>query len=85
MFTFFTGIVFELPLAVFFLAKLGVLGPDFMRTYRRHAFLILAIVAAVITPPDVISMTVVLIPLALLYEVSILVARKYYPKELTTY
>jgi len=81
MFTFFTGLVFELPLAVFFLAKLGILGPEFMRTYRRHAFVILAVVAAIITPPDVVSMTVVLIPLALLYELSIVVAQRTYPKE----
>lgn len=81
MFTFFTGLVFELPLAVYFLAKLGIMGPEFMRTYRRHAFLVLALVAAVITPPDVVSMIVVLIPLSLLYEISIVVAAKTYPKE----
>ncbi|NOT36917.1 MAG: twin-arginine translocase subunit TatC [Saprospiraceae bacterium] len=81
MFTFFTGIVFELPLAVYFLAKLGMLGPKFMRTYRRHAFLVLALVAAIITPPDVISMIIVLIPLSLLYEISIYVAARNFPKE----
>ncbi|MEP7196839.1 MAG: twin-arginine translocase subunit TatC [Saprospiraceae bacterium] len=81
MFTFFTGLVFELPLAVYFLAKLGIMGPGFMRTYRRHAFLILSIIAAIITPPDVVSMTVVLIPLALLYEISIIVAARTYSKE----
>ncbi|MEO6190941.1 MAG: twin-arginine translocase subunit TatC [Saprospiraceae bacterium] len=83
MFTFFTGIVFELPLAAYFLAKLGIMSPEFMKTYRRHAFLILAIVAAIITPPDVVSMTIVLIPLALLYEASIIVVTRAYPKDLS--
>lgn len=84
MFTFFTGLVFELPLAAYFLAKLGVVSGTFLRKYRRHAFLVLALVAAIITPPDVVSMIVVLIPLSLLYEVSILVADKTFPKELST-
>ncbi len=81
MFTFFTGLVFELPLAAYFLAKLGILSPKFMRDYRRHAFLVLALLAALITPPDVVSMIIVLIPLSLLYEISILVAAKTYPKD----
>ncbi len=85
MFTFLTGLAFELPLASYFLAKLGVMSPQFMRTYRRHAFLVLAIVAAIITPPDVVSMMVVLLPLTLLYEVGILAAVKAYPKELLKY
>lgn len=81
MYTMATGIVFELPLVVYFLAKLGVMGPKFMRTYRRHAIVIIAIVAAVITPPDVTSMLVVTFPLLLLYEASIYIAALHYPKD----
>ena len=81
MFTISTGLVFELPLAIYFLAKLGLVGPQFLRTYRRHAIVLITIVAAVITPPDVTSMVLVTLPLVLLYEVSILVAARVFPKE----
>lgn len=81
MYTMATGLVFELPLVVYFLAKLGIMGPGFMRTYRRHAIVVIAIVAAIITPPDVTSMLVVTIPLLILYELSIYVAAYNYPKE----
>lgn len=82
MYTMATGIVFELPLVVYFLAKLGIMGPVFMRTYRRHAVVVIAIVAAIITPPDVTSMLVVTIPILLLYELSIFIAAMHYPKEI---
>lgn len=75
MFTIPTGIVFELPVLVYFLAKLGVIGPQMMRTYRKHAIVVIAVVAAVITPPDVITMMLIGIPIYLLYEMSILVAQ----------
>ena len=81
MFTMLTGLVFELPVVVYFLAKLGIMGPVFMRTYRRHAIVIITIIAAIITPPDVVSMTIVTIPLCLLYELSIYVAARVYPKD----
>jgi sec-independent protein translocase protein TatC len=74
MFTLPTGLVFEMPVAAYFLAKIGLLGPAVMRAYRRHAVVVLLIVAAVITPPDVVSQTIVGIPLYILYEISILVA-----------
>ena len=70
------GITFELPIVVFFLARIGVLTPAFMRKYRRHAIVIVLIVAAVITPPDVFSLILVSIPLLLLYEVSIFIASR---------
>ncbi len=84
MYTMATGLVFELPLVVYFLARMGIMGPGFMRTYRRHAIVVIAIVAAIITPPDVTSMLVVTIPLLLLYELSIFVAAANYPKESTS-
>lgn len=66
-----TGIVFELPIIAFFLTKIGVLTPEFMRKYRKHSIVITFIVAAIITPPDVFSQTLVVIPILILYEVSI--------------
>lgn len=70
-----TGLVFELPMVVYFLSKLGVLTPAFMRTYRRHAMVVNLIVAALITPsPDVTSQLLVAIPLFMLYELSIYVS-----------
>ncbi len=69
------GVVFELPMLSYFLAKIGILGPRFMRKYRRHAIIITLVVAAAITPPDVASQVMVAIPLYLLYEVSILVVQ----------
>ncbi len=81
MYTMATGLVFEMPLVIYFLAKLGIMGPEFMKTYRRHAIVVILVIAAVITPPDVTSMVVVTLPLLLLYEISIYVAALKYPKE----
>ncbi len=76
MFTLPTGLVFELPVVAYFLAHLGILGADSMRDFRRHAFVVILIVAAVITPPDAVSQCLIAIPLYGLYEVSILVAAR---------
>jgi len=70
------GITFELPIVVFFLARVGIITPEFMRKYRRHAIVVVLVVAAVITPPDVFSLILVSIPLVLLYEVSIFIAAR---------
>jgi sec-independent protein translocase protein TatC len=70
------GVTFELPIVVFFLARIGVITPEFMRKYRRHAIVVVLIIAAIITPPDVFSQTLVSIPLILLYEVSIFIAAR---------
>lgn len=68
------GIVFQLPVVMFFLARLGIVTKSLLRKYRKHAAIVLFIIAAVITPsPDVFSMTLVALPLLLLYEVSIVV------------
>lgn len=73
--TFASGIVFELPIVIYFLSKIGIVTPQFMRTYRKHAIVIILIVAAIITPsPDVTSQILVAIPLYLLYEISIFVS-----------
>ena len=67
MFTLPMGLVFEMPIVAFFLAKIGILGTKFMRTFRRHASVVILIIAAIITPPDVVSQTLVAIPLYMLY------------------
>lgn len=69
--TFGTGIMFELPLLIYFLAKLGLITADFMRKYRRYAFLIILVIAAIITPPDVASQIILTIPIYSLYEIGI--------------
>jgi sec-independent protein translocase protein TatC len=68
------GLVFELPVVVFFLARLGIIQSDFLKRYRRFAILIIFIVAAIITPPDALSQIIMAIPLCLLYEISVWVA-----------
>lgn len=70
------GLVFQLPVLSFFLAKMGVLEAGFMRQYRRHALVLIAVVAAVITPPDLFTCCMVITPMAGLYELSILIVEK---------
>ena len=69
-----TGLVFELPVAVYFLSKLGMLTPAFMKEYRKYAIVIILVIAAVITPPDVVSEVIVCISLWILYEISIVIS-----------
>ena len=70
------GVVFELPMVSFFLSKIGILKPKFMRKYRRHAIVIILLVAGILTPsPDVTSQLLLGIPLLILYEVSILISK----------
>jgi len=69
-----TGLLFELPVVVYFLAKVGIITPEGMRTYRKYALLAVLIVAAFLTPPDPISQVIVALPLLGLYELSIYIA-----------
>lgn len=69
------GLVFELPIVVYFLSRIGILTPGFMTKYWRHSVIIILIIAAIITPPDIISQTLVAIPLILLYFASILISK----------
>jgi sec-independent protein translocase protein TatC len=69
------GIVFELPMVSFFLSKLGILTPRFMRKYRKHAIVLILLLAGILTPsPDVTSQLLLGVPLLLLYEISILIS-----------
>lgn len=71
-----TGLVFEMPVLVYFLTKLGIITPTFLKKYRRHAFIVILIIAAIISPPDVLSMTLIAIPLWALFEISIMVSTR---------
>jgi len=68
------GVSFELPVVVYFLSKVGLLTPKFLRKYRKHSYVVLLIIAAIITPPDVLSQIIVTIPLVILYEVGIFIS-----------
>lgn len=70
------GLVFQIPVVSFFLAKLRVLHADFMKRYRRHAFVAIVATAAVITPPDIFTCCMVTVPMYGLYELSILIVRR---------
>jgi sec-independent protein translocase protein TatC len=70
------GVSFELPVVVYFLSKVGLLTPKFLRKYRKHSYVVLLIIAAVITPPDVLSQIIVTIPLVILYEIGIFISAR---------
>ncbi|PVY40431.1 twin-arginine translocase subunit TatC [Pontibacter virosus] len=76
------ALMFELPVIVYFFTKAGLLSPEVMKMYRKHAIVIILIVSAVITPPDVISQLLIAFPLVILYEVSIGVSRRIIERDL---
>jgi len=69
------GLVFQLPIIVYFLSRLGFVTPKLMKTYRRHAIIAVLLLSAIITPPDISSQVLVSLPLLLLYEISIWISR----------
>ncbi|MFN8257673.1 MAG: twin-arginine translocase subunit TatC [Bacteroidales bacterium] len=76
-----SGVVFELPIIIFFLSKAGLITPEFLKTYRKHAAIVILIVAAIITPPDIFSQILVSLPLFMLYELGILISRRVVKKK----
>jgi sec-independent protein translocase protein TatC len=70
-----SGLIFELPIIMFFLTKMGLITPEFLKKYRKHALVLVLILAAIITPPDIISQIIVAIPILILYEVSIYISK----------
>jgi sec-independent protein translocase protein TatC len=68
------GLFFELPIVIYFLTKLGLVTPQFLRKYRKYGIVIILFVAAIVTPPDVVSQVIVSIPMLLIYEVSIFIS-----------
>jgi sec-independent protein translocase protein TatC len=69
-----SGVLFQLPVAIYFLTKIGLVTPKFLRQYRKYAIVIILVLAAIITPPDPLSQTIIAIPLYLLYEISIFIS-----------
>ncbi len=71
-----SGIIFELPVLAYFLTKVGLVTPEFMKKYRRHSLIVILALSAIITPPDVFSQVLVAVPLIILYEVGIYISRR---------
>jgi sec-independent protein translocase protein TatC len=76
------SLIFELPIVIMFLTRLRILNPKRLHTLRRYAYLLLVVVAAMITPPDALSMIIVAVPMILLYELSVLLSGLVYRKQL---
>jgi sec-independent protein translocase protein TatC len=74
--TLWTGVIFELPLVILFLTRAGIIEPQVLRTYRKHAFVGLLVISAILTPPDVVSQLIVCGPLMLLYEAGIMISAR---------
>lgn len=69
-----SGLLFQMPVVVYFMTRVGLLTPKFMRTYRRHAIIVILIIGAIVTPPDPLSQVLISLPLFLLYEISIFIS-----------
>lgn len=76
MFVLASGIIFELPMVIYFLARIGLVTPEMMRSYRKHAFVGILVVAAIITPADLGTQVLVTFPVFILYEFSIFIAKR---------
>ena len=70
-----SGLVFELPIIIYFLTKIGLVTPEFLKKYRKYALVIVLILSAIITPPDIASQIIVAIPIIILYQVSIFISK----------
>lgn len=75
------ALMFELPVIIYFLSKIGLITPNFLKRYRKHALVMVLILSAIITPPDIASQVIVSIPILILYEISILVSKRVYKKQ----
>ena len=75
------GLLFQLPVVSIFLTKIGILTPAFLREYRKFAVVVFLILGAVLTPPDPVSQILIVVPMLLLYEFSILLSKLFKPKD----
>lgn len=75
------GLIFEMPIIIYFLTKMGLVTPEYLRKYRKYTLVLVLILAALITPPDIISQVIVAIPMMLLYEASITISKIIIRKE----
>jgi sec-independent protein translocase protein TatC len=71
-----SGIIFELPILVYFLSKVGLVNPKFLKKYRKHSLVLILALSAIITPPDIFSQVLVSLPLIVLYEVGIYISKR---------
>ena len=69
------GLIFELPIIVYFLTKVGLVTPEILKKYRKISLVVVLILSAIITPPDVASQVVVAVPIMILYQISIVISR----------
>lgn len=69
------GLIFELPIVIYFLTKIGLVTPQFLIKYRKFSLVIVLVISAIITPPDVLSQIIVAIPILILYEISIIISK----------
>ncbi|KZZ85607.1 MULTISPECIES: twin-arginine translocase subunit TatC [Bacillaceae] len=76
------GLLFQLPVVIMFLTRLGIVTPMFLRKIRKFAYFFLLVVAGLITPPELLSQVIVLLPLIILYEISIIVSQRAYRQSL---
>ncbi len=70
-----SGLMFQLPIIVYFFTKAGIVTPGFLRSYRKHSIVVILVISAIITPPDVMSQILIALPLILLYEISIIISK----------
>jgi len=70
-----SGLIFELPILIYILTKIGIVTPEYLRKYRKFALVIVLILSAIITPPDIASQIIVSVPIVILYEISIYISR----------
>jgi len=76
-----SGLIFEMPIIIFFMTKMGLVTPEFLRKYRKYTLVLVLILSALITPPDIISQVIVAIPMLILYEISITISKIIIRKE----
>lgn len=70
-----SGLIFEMPIVMYFLAKIGIVTPQFLKKNRKYAIILVLVLSGIITPPDIVSQSIVAIPIVVLYEVSIIIAK----------
>ena len=71
-----TGLIFELPVLMYFLARIGIITSEFLKKYRKYAFIIILIIAAIVTPPDIVSQVILTIPLYTLFEMGVIITKR---------
>ncbi len=71
-----TGLIFELPVLMYFLARIGIISSAFLKKYRKYAFIIILIIAAIVTPPDIVSQVILTIPLYMLFEMGVIITKR---------